>query len=201
MVEIGVFEDDECVAAAEFHRRRFQVLSGPRRDASASCDAAGQRHTFDTHIIDDTIRLIVRDQEIGIQSDGRTRVDPQLLEGDGALRHDASVLHQHDVACHQMRTGDPGKLVIGKIPRLHAEDHTNRAALHVAFAERRMKLYRRQEAFGVFGVIGENIRAELDLSESLADALAHLECHRMRELGGLGMHHPAALATMTARSA
>ena len=187
MLEIGVFEDDERVAAAELHRRRFQVLAGPRRDASAGRDAAGQRDTFDTNIIDDTIRLIVRDQQIGIQPGGRARVDPQLLEGDGALRHDAGVLHQHDVARHQMRTGDPGKLVVGKIPRLHAEDHTNRAALHMAFAEGRMKLHRRQEAFGVLGVIGENIRAELDLPESLADALAHLECHRMRELVGLGM--------------
>ena len=51
--EIGVFEDDERVAAAEFHRGRLEVLSGARRDAPAGRDAAGQRDALDARIIDD----------------------------------------------------------------------------------------------------------------------------------------------------
>ena len=186
--EIGVFEDNERVAAAEFHRGRLEVLSGSCRDASAGRDAAGQRHAFDSRVIDDAVRLIVRDQKVGVQTDGRARLDQKLLEGDRALRHDACVLHQHDVARHQMRTGDPGKLVVGKVPGLHAEDHADRAALHMAFAETRMQLHRRQEALGVLGVIGEDVRAELHLAAGFADPLAHFERHRVRELVGLRMH-------------
>ena len=48
-----------------------------------------------------------------------------------------------------------------------------------------MELHRRQEAFGVLGVVGENLRAELDLAASLVDALAHLERHGVRERVGL----------------
>src|SRR5271166_3135555 len=58
--EIGVVEDDKCVAAAELHRRGLQVLPGSRCDALACCDAAGQRHAFDAGIVDDAIRLIMR---------------------------------------------------------------------------------------------------------------------------------------------
>ncbi len=92
--EIGVFEDDERVAAAELHRGWLEVLAGACRDASAGRDAAGQRHALDARVIDDVVRLIVRDQQIGIQTGGRARLDQKLLEGDRALRHDARVLHQ-----------------------------------------------------------------------------------------------------------
>ena len=188
MFEIGVFEDDERVAAAELHRRGLEVLSGSRRDALARRDAAGQRHAFDARVVDDAVRLIVRDQQIGVEPDGRARLDPKLLEGDRALRHDARVLHQQDVARHQMRTGDAGELVVGKVPGLDAEDHADRAALHMAFAEAWMELHRRQEALGVLGVIGEDARAELDLAARFVDALAHLQRHGVRQLVDLRMH-------------
>ena len=73
------------------------------------------------------------------------------------MRHDAGVLHHQDVARHQMRTGDAGKLVVGKVPGLDAEDHADRAALHMGFADGRMELHRRQEALGVLGVVGEDV--------------------------------------------
>jgi hypothetical protein len=51
-----------------------------------------------------------------------------------------------------------------------------------------MELHRRQEALGVLGVVGEDVRAELHLAAGLADPLAHFERHRVRELVGLRMH-------------
>jgi hypothetical protein len=66
MLEIGIFENNERVAAAELHRRHLDVPSGSCRDALARCDAAGQRDAFDSGIVDDAVRLIVRDQQIGI---------------------------------------------------------------------------------------------------------------------------------------
>ena len=47
-----------------------------------------------------------------------------------------------------------------------------------------MELHRRQEALGVLGVIGEDVRTELHLSAGLADALAHLERHDVCEFVG-----------------
>ena len=46
---------------------------------------------------------------------------------------------------------------------------------------------RRQEPLGVLGVIGEDVRAELDFSARFADALAHFESHDLGEFVGLGM--------------
>ena len=96
------------------------------------------------------------DQQIGVEAHGRAGVDEQLFEGDGALRHAAGVFDHQGVAGHQMRSGDPGELVVGEVPRLDAEDHPNRAALHMGDAVGGVELHRGEEALGVLGVIGEN---------------------------------------------
>ena len=44
------------------------------------------------------IGLLVRNQQIGVQTRGRARVDPKFLERDRALRHDARMLH-HQRRC------------------------------------------------------------------------------------------------------
>jgi hypothetical protein len=46
----------------------------------------------------------------------------------------------------------------------------------------------RQETLGVLGVIGEDARAEFDLSARLVDALAHLERHDVRQFANLRVH-------------
>ena len=51
-----------------------------------------------------------------------------------------------------------------------------------------MQFHRRQEALGIFGVIGKDVRAELNLAAGFIDALAHFKRHRVRELVGLRMH-------------
>ena len=51
-----------------------------------------------------------------------------------------------------------------------------------------MQFHRRQEALGILGVIGKDVRAELHLAAGFIDALAHFERHRVRELVGLRMH-------------
>ncbi len=148
------------------------------------------------------------DEEVGIEAHRRARVEQQLFEGDGALRHDAGVLHHQRVAGHQVRPGDAGELVVGEVPGLHAEDHADRAALHMRFADRRVQLDGGQEAFGVPGVVSENPRAEFDLATGLADPLAHLLGHcvgegvglLMQQLGGLGDdHRPLGIGLVTPR--
>ena len=108
-----------------------------------------------------------------------------ILGNNCTLRHDTSVLHQYYITRHQMRTCDPSKLVVGEVPGLDAEDQADRAALHMAFAETRMELYRCKEALGILGVISQNVRAELHLAAGFINPLAHFERHRVRELVSL----------------
>ena len=147
------------------------------RNAPAGRDAPRQRHAFDAWVVDDVVGLLVRDQKIGVQTDGRAGVDPEFLEGDGALRHAAGMLDHQNIARHQMRTRDARKLVVGEVPWLDAEDHPDRAALHMALAQGRMQFFIRKEALGILGVVGEDLGAELHLAARLVDALAHLQRH------------------------
>jgi hypothetical protein len=185
--DIGVLQHDEGVAAAKLHRGWLQILARLARDDPAGRGAAGQRHALDAPVVDDVVGLRMRDQQVGVEAGGRPRVQPQLLEGDGALRHASGMLHHHGVAGHQMGTRDPRQLIIGKIPGFDAEHDADRAALHMADAMARMKRHIRQKALGVLGVIGQNLRTELDLAFGLADPLAHFQRHDVREMVGLIM--------------
>jgi hypothetical protein len=106
VLEIGIIEDDECVAPTELHGGDLEILTGPGRDALAGGDAASQCDALDPGVVDDARRLIMRDEEIRVQASRSAGIGPELLERDRALRHDASVLHQQSVAGHQVRTGD-----------------------------------------------------------------------------------------------
>ncbi len=134
------------------------------------------------------------DEEVGVETGRRAGVEEELLEGDGALRHDAGMLDHQRIAGHQVRTGDAGELIIGEIPRLDAEDHADRARFHVRFTDRRVEFDGRQKTLGVLGIVGENPGAELDFGAGFADTLAHFQGHGVGErvglfvqqLGGLG---------------
>ena len=55
--------------------------------------------------------------------------------------HAGMLDHQH-VAGHQVRPGDARELVVGEVPGLDAEDHADRAALHMGLADGRDELRR-----------------------------------------------------------
>ncbi len=133
-LQVGVVQHDERVAATQLHRRDLEILPGAGCHALAGLDAAGQGHAFDARVIDHTIGLRMRDQKVGVKTGGRAGFDPELLEGNRALRHDAGVLDHQHVARHQVRPRDAGQLVVRKIPRLDTEDHADRAAFHVRLA-------------------------------------------------------------------
>ena len=69
-------------------------------------------------------------EQIGVGAGRRTRLQPKFLKGDGALRHAARVFHHHDIARHQIRRGKARELVVGKIPRLDAEEHAEGCAFN-----------------------------------------------------------------------
>ena len=181
MVQIGILKHDKRIATAQFQRRRFKVMSGPRRNFGTRCCRSGQRHALDAPIVDDRVRLIVRDRQVGIKARRGPGLGPQRLECHSALRHVAGVFDHQNVARHQMRTGHAGQLVIRKVPRLHRENYPDRAAFHMRLALGRMQGNRSQEAFGVLGVVGEDRRAESHFSARISNTLAHFLRHRPRQ--------------------
>ena len=99
------------------------VRAGSCRNAFAGGNAAGQGDAFDPRVVDDAIRLRVADQEVRVEPGRAAGIDPELLKDDRALRHDAGMLHHHDVAGHQMRAGHARELIVWEVPWLDAENH------------------------------------------------------------------------------
>ena len=102
----------------------------------------------------------MRDQQVGVRARRRTRLQPQLLKCDGALRNAPRVLHHDDIARHQIGRGKTRELVVGKVPGLDAEEHAERAAFDLCFARTRLEVFWREEALGVLGVVVDDVRAE-----------------------------------------
>src|ERR1700722_11750228 len=189
LIEIGILEHDEGVAAAKLHRRLLQVLSRSPSNALAGFHAACQCHTFDPRVVDHAVHLIVRDQQVGISAECRTCLHPQLLKRDGALRNAACMFHHNDITRHQVGRGKARKLVVGKVPRLDAEEHAERAAFDFCFARTRLEVLWCEEAFGVFGIVVDDVRAEHHFAAGLVNELAHFERHRASELVDASAHN------------
>jgi hypothetical protein len=130
----------------------------------------------------------VRDQQVGIQTLGRTRIDPQLLEGDRALRNTARMLDHQHVARHEVRTGDSRQLIIREIPGFHTEDDPDGAALHVRLADGRVQLHGREKLLRMLRVVGEDLGTEFHFTARLTDPLAHFDRHRVREFVDFRLH-------------
>src|SRR5450631_310456 len=118
-----------------------------------------ESHALDSLIVDETLGLLVGDQKIGVQPARRTSFAPQFLEGDGALRDAANVLHHEDVARHQVGPGDTSKLVVGEVPWLHKEDHSKWAAFHMSLADSGVELHWREESLGVLSIVRQDLGA------------------------------------------
>ena len=92
------------------------------------------------------------------------------------------MLHHYDVACHQIGRNEARKLVIGKVPRLNSEEHTNRRTYDLGFARAWRKMFRSKKAFRVLRVIVEYIRAEEHLTTCLLDEFAHFHGRQARKV-------------------
>jgi hypothetical protein len=90
-VEVGILEHDEGVAAAKLHRRLLKVSSSSPGNTLAGFHTSGQRHTLDPGVVDYSVHLVMRDQQVGIGAHWRTRLQPQLLEGDDEATQAESV--------------------------------------------------------------------------------------------------------------
>src|ERR1700674_261751 len=125
---------------------------------------------------------MMRDKKVGVGARWRTRLQPKFLESDGALWNACRVLDHNDVASHQIGGGKAGELVVGKVPRLDAEEHSEGDTFDLGFARARLEGFRCKETLGVLGIVVDDVRAQSNFAPSLADELAHLERHQPSEL-------------------
>src|ERR1035441_6332543 len=168
-------------------------LSSSGGNQSSRFDAARQRDALDPGIVDHLSDLVMRDQQVGVRTHRSTRFKPQLLKSDGALRNTPCVLHHDDIARHQVGRGKTRELVVGKVPRLDAEQHAERATFDLSFARTRLEVLWCEEALGVLGIVVEDVRAEHHLAPGLGDELTHLERHGASKLVDAGAHDSGGL--------
>ena len=91
--------------------------------------------------------------------------------------------HYH-VAGHQVGRRHPRQLVIREVPRLDPQDHSQWGADHhgVIIGAGGVKPLGGQESLGVLGVVVEDLRAELHLTQTLGIELAHFQREQPSEL-------------------
>ena len=85
--EIGIFQHDESVAAAELHGRFFQLLASLRRHHRASGFTAGQRYGANAWVFNHLGDLVLGDKQVGVSTGWRTGIFHQGFKGQRALRH------------------------------------------------------------------------------------------------------------------
>jgi hypothetical protein len=97
------------------------------------------------------------------------------------------MLHDQDIAGHQLRASDAGELVGGEVPGLDAKQHADGEAFHVRFSAHGTQWGRCQEGLGVLRVIAQDLCAEIDLTARLVNALAHLQSLQLGEVVDMGV--------------
>ena len=182
LVEVGVVQHDEGVAAAEFHRRFLQVLSGPCGHHGTGGFAAGQRHGADAHVVNHLRHLVFGDEQVGVRASGCAGFQHQPLPSQRALRHAGGMLDHDHVAGHQVGRGKAGDLVIRVVPRLDAKQHADGAAFDHRFTARRGDFLGGQKGLGVLGVIVQDGGAQGDFAQALWQQLAHFQRDQLGKL-------------------
>ena len=95
------------------------------------------------------------------------------------------MLHDNDIAGHQVGRGKPRELVVGKVPSLHAEEHAKhakRGAFDLCFPRTRLEVFWLEKALGVANIVVDDVVLGATSPLGLVDQLAHLGRHRASEV-------------------
>jgi hypothetical protein len=157
------------------------MAPGDLGDRRAGALAAGQRHAVHQRALDHALDVGGLDEHVGVDARRRAGVAEQLLQRQRALRAVAGVLEQDRVAEQQVGPGEPDHLVERVVPRLDAEQRSQRLAQdHRVAGVGRDRPWRREGRPRV-AVVQEDPRREVRLRAGVADELAHLQRHDLRE--------------------
>src|SRR5580658_6794278 len=149
MVEVCIVQDNKCVAPPQFHCRFLKILSGTRSDRFACSLGASEGDTLDARVIDQQSRLVIGQEKVCVDTLREASILKNLLESNCALRHPWCVLKKHDISGHKVRSNKPSKLIVGIVPRLNAEEHSNGGEFQMGIASLGMKRFWSKEGFGI----------------------------------------------------
>src|SRR5262245_31878102 len=177
-VEVGIFENQVWVAAAELQHCLLEQPPGLAGDGAARGTAAGQGCGSYRGVLDDRIHLPAADHERAEQMLGKSRFPKQSFDGQGATRYVRCVFQDRGIARHQIRGREAEDLPEREIPRHHGQYDANGIERYEAIAHLRGNRLALQEPCGVLRVEVASDRAFLRLCDTLWDRLAHFSCHQ-----------------------
>ena len=98
----------------------------------------------------------------------------QFGEAGGAAGHDARVLVEDRIADRDGGGDDADQLIDGEVPRLDGQQDADGMELDPGLAQFAVDLLGLEEVGGLFGIVGGDAGAQVDLALTLGQGLAHL---------------------------
>lgn len=127
-VEVVGGQQQERVGTAELEDDLLEVAAGDLGDGGPRPLRAGEGDPRDPRVGDDGGDLVEAGVHVDVGPGGETGVDEDLLHRRSRLRALWGVLQDDGVADGEVRSGEPGDLVVGEVPRHDAEQRTVGAA-------------------------------------------------------------------------
>ncbi len=155
MLEVGVFEDDERIAAAGFDHNLLEVRAGLRCDRCSGALATSDGDAGDAVILYDATDLVDGREHVGVRADRCTGLLEETRESECALRHRLGVLGDDCVTRDELGRRDACELVVREVPRLNGQDGTDGRGLDER-TRRLGQLDRGQELLSAIGVVVED---------------------------------------------
>ncbi|CAO0831782.1 hypothetical protein SMICM17S_09809 [Streptomyces microflavus] len=184
LLDVGRWQHDVRVAAAELQHGLLDLVTGGGGDGAARRFAAGEGGRRDPGIAQDGLDGARADQQRTETPRRESGAVEQILQVERGLRHVRRVLEEAYVARHQRGGGEAHHLPEREVPRHHGEDDTERAVAdqgpggtgvrHVGG----VRVLVGEQALRVGRVPAHRLGALGRLGTGRGDRLAHFEGHR-----------------------
>src|ERR1700730_7804640 len=102
-----------------------------------------------------------------VSASRRSRISEELLKRKRALRHRRCVLHEENIADHQLRRGKSREMIVGIVPGLNADQHTERGVLKARVSDFRFDDLWRKERLRIVCIVLKNGGTKLNLTTTL----------------------------------
>ena len=185
VLQVGILQDNQGIAAAELHDGLLQAAAGAFGHRGSGALTSGDGDAGDPRVFDQPPDLVDAGEHVRVNPRRGASLLKEPRERQRAVRDVLGVLDDQDIAGHQLRSGDAGELVVGEVPGLDAEDHTDRLGFDHG-SRRFWQLLGGEERLGAVGVVVEDRCRQADLCLRGSDQLAHLGGDVLRVLCRVG---------------
>src|SRR6266542_4125336 len=99
-----------------------------------------------------------------VSASGRSRIGEELLKCKRALRYTRCMLHKEYIAGHQLRRGKSRELIVGIVPGLNADQHTERGVFKARVSDFRFDDLWRKEGLPIVCIVLKHGSAKFNLT-------------------------------------